>query len=248
MKIKTVIVDDEQVARDVLENYLNKYCPVVEIVGKAQHIKEAVPLIHELQPQLVFLDVEMPYGNAFDVLEACQDVRFETIFVTAYSEYSLKALNRSAAYYLLKPIEIAELVAAVNKVQESVLRAEEFNRNTVILQNLHLKPGQQQIVLPTLQGFDVVKTESITRLVAKGNFTEVHFSQGPYKLICKFLKHFDEILDPPFIRVHRSYIVNSNFVKSYSKAAGGYLIMTDGEEIAVSESYKSTLLSHFGAL
>ncbi|MFZ1529959.1 MAG: response regulator, partial [Ferruginibacter sp.] len=91
MKIKAVIVDDEQVARDVLENYLTKYCPVVELLGKAQHIKEAVPMIQELQPQLVFLDVEMPYGNAFDVLEACSGQQFETIFVTAYSEYSIKA-------------------------------------------------------------------------------------------------------------------------------------------------------------
>ena len=103
-KIRSVIVEDESAAREVLKSYLSKYCPQVEVVGEAHHFKEAIPVLHELQPQLVFLDVEMPFGNAFDVLEACKDLQFETIFVTAFSEYSLRALNQSAAYYLLKPI------------------------------------------------------------------------------------------------------------------------------------------------
>ena len=96
-KIRSVLVEDELTAREVLRNYLTKYCPQITIVGEAQNIKEAVPLIHEQKPQLVFLDVEMPFGNAFDVLEACKDVSFKTIFVTAFSEYSLIALNMSTA-------------------------------------------------------------------------------------------------------------------------------------------------------
>src|SRR5689334_17669161 len=124
MKIRSIIVDDEMIARNVLDGYLAKYCPIVEVVGQAQHIKEAVPMIQSLQPQLVFLDVEMPFGNAFDILEACQDQKFETIFVTAYAEHSLKALNKSAAYYILKPIDITELVAAVNKVQLAIMKDE----------------------------------------------------------------------------------------------------------------------------
>lgn len=247
MKIKSIIVDDELIARNVLDNYLKKYCPVVEVVGQAQHIKEAVPMIRSLQPQLVFLDVEMPFGNAFDILEACQDQRFETIFITAHAEYSLKALNRSAAYYILKPIDITELVTAVNKVQEALLKTEEFNRTQVLLQNLKLRPEQQQIILPTLQGFDVIKTASITKLQARGNFTEVHLDDGSFKLICKFLKHFDELLDAPFIRVHRSFIVNLHFIKSYSKAAGGYITLQDGSEIEVSATYKEQLLKTLGA-
>ena len=219
MKMRSIIVDDELIARNVLENYINKYCPSVELIGQAQHIKEAVPMIQSLQPQLVFLDVEMPFGNAFDVLEACGDQSFETIFITAFSEYSMKALNRSAAYYILKPIDISELITAVNKVQENILKKEELNRNRILLQNLKLKPDQQQIVLPTLQGFDVIKTSDITKLQAKGNFTEVHLTNGTHKLICKFLKHFDDLLESPFIRIHRSYIINLHFIKSYSKGA-----------------------------
>ncbi len=247
MKIRSIIVDDELIARNVLDNYLKKYCPVVEVIGQAQHIKEAVPMIQSLQPQLVFLDVEMPFGNAFDILEACQEQKFETIFITAYAEYSMKALNLSAAYYILKPIDITELVKAVNKVQESLLKAEDFNRNSILLQNLKLKPGQQQIALPTLQGFDVIKTASITRLQAKGNFTEVHLTDGSFKLICKFLKHFDDLLDEPFIRIHRSFIINMDYIKSYSKSAGGTVTLQDGSEIEVSASYKEQLLKRLGA-
>lgn len=247
MKIKSIIVDDELIARDVLQNYLAKYCPVVEVAGQAQHIKEAVPMIKEIKPQLVFLDVEMPFGNAFDILEACSEQHFETIFITAYSEYSMKALNRSAAYYILKPIDITELVAAVNKVQESVLKAEEFDRNRILLQNLKQNQGQQQIVLPTMQGFDVIKTAEITKLQAKGNFTEVYLANGSHKLICKFLKHFDDMLEPPFIRIHRSFIINLEYIKSYSKGAGGYVTLHDGSEVEVSSSYKEQLLRKLGA-
>lgn len=247
MKIRSIIVDDEQIARQVLEGYLAKYCPAVEVIGQAQHIKEAVPMIKELKPQLVFLDVEMPFGNAFDILEACGEQNFETIFITAFSEYSMKALNKSAAYYILKPIDITELITAVNKVQESLQKQEEFNRNRILLDNLKLKPEKQQVVLPTMQGFDVIKTERITRLQAKGNFTEVHTTDAPVKLICKFLKHFDEMLEEPFIRVHRSAIVNLSFVKSFSKAAGGYVTMQDGTEVEVSASYKELLLKKLGA-
>jgi two-component system, LytTR family, response regulator len=246
MKIKAVIVDDELIAREVLENYLKKYCPVVDVVGQAQHIKEAVPLIQSLQPQLVFLDVEMPHGNAFDVLEACQDQQFETIFITAYSEYSLRALNMSAAYYILKPIDITELIAAVNKVHLSILKTEDFNRTKILLQNLKLQPEKQQIILPTLQGFDVIKTENITRLQANGNFTDVHLADGSCKMICKFLKHFDELLGIPFVRIHRSFIVNTRFIKSYSKSAGGFVTLLDGSEIEVSATHKDQLLKAIG--
>ena len=246
MRIKTVIVDDELIAREVLENYLKKYCPVVEVIGQAQHIKEAVPMIQSLQPQLVFLDVEMPYGNAFDVLEACQDQQFETIFITAYSEYSLRALNMSAAYYILKPIDITELISAVNKVQLSILKTEDFNRTKILLQNLKLQPEKQQIILPTLQGFDVIKTENIIKLQANGNFTDVYLADGSCKMICKFLKHFDELLSTPFIRVHRSFIVNTRFIKSYSKSAGGFVTLLDGSEIEVSATYKEHLLKAVG--
>ncbi|HRB72131.1 MAG TPA: LytTR family DNA-binding domain-containing protein [Flavobacterium sp.] len=245
-KIRSVIVEDESVAREVLKNYLSKYCPQVEVIGEAQHIKEAVPLLHELEPQLVFLDVEMPFGNAFDVLEACKDLQFETIFVTAFSEYSLKALNQSAAYYLLKPISIEELILAVNKVQLQLLNQEIFNRNRIIVENFReTNPERQKVILPTLEGFEVAKMEEIVRLRGNGNFTDIYLQDGSKKMVCRFLKHFSEILPFPFLRVHKSHIINVNFVKSYHKGAGGYVTLFDGSEVEISPTYKEEFLKNF---
>lgn len=245
-KIRSVIVEDESAAREVLRTYLSKYCPQVEVIGEAQHIKEAVPLLHELQPQLVFLDVEMPFGNAFDVLEACKDLQFETIFVTAFSEYSLKALNQSAAYYLLKPISIEELILAVNKVQLQLVNQEIFNRNRIIVENFReTNPERQKVILPTLEGFEVAKMEEIVRLRGNGNFTDIYLQDGSKKMVCRFLKHFTEILPFPFLRVHKSHIINVNFVKSYHKGAGGYVTLFDGSEVEISPTYKEEFLRNF---
>lgn len=243
-KIKSVIVEDEAAAREVLKNYLKKYCPQIDVIDEASNIKEAVPLLHETQPQLVFLDVEMPFGNAFDVLEACKDLQFETIFVTAFSEYSLKALNQSAAYYLLKPISIEELIIAVNKVQQQLLNHDLLNRNKIIVENFkEPKHEKQQVILPTLEGFEVVMMKDIVRLKGNGNFTDLFLVDGSKKMVCRFLKHFSEILPLPFIRVHKSHIINISFVKSYNK--GGFITLQDEAEIEVSNTYKEEFLNKF---
>ena len=245
-KIKSVIVEDESAAREALKNYLSKYCPQIEIIGEAHNCKEAISILHELQPQLVFLDVEMPFGNAFDVLEGCKELYFETIFVTAFSEYSLKALNQSAAYYLLKPISIEELILAVNKVYQHVVNQEIFNRNRILIENFHEpKFEKQQVILPTLEGFEVVKTEEIIRLQGNGNFTDIYLRNKTKKMVCRFLKHFEEILPFPFIRVHKSHIINFHFVKSYYKNSGGYVVLEDNTEIEVSPTYKEELMKLF---
>ncbi len=245
-KIKAVLVEDEQAALAALDNYLKKFCPQVQVIGTAQNSKEAISVLHELQPELVFLDVEMPFGNAFDVLDACQDLQFETIFVTAFSEYSLKALNQSAAYYLLKPVSIEELILAVNKVQQQLQRQQLFNRNQIIVANAkESKPEKQQVILPTLDGFDVVKMEEIVRLKGNGNFTDVYLTDGRKKMVCRFLKHFTEILPLPFLRVHKSHVININFIKSYHKGTGGYVMLQDGTEVEVSAAYKEQFLEAF---
>lgn len=247
-KITSVIIEDEPAAREALKNYLGKYCPQVEVVGEAHDGKSAVPLLHGLEPQLVFLDVEMPFGNAFDVLEASKDLYFETIFVTAFSEYSLRALNQSAAYYLLKPVSIEELIIAVNKVQQHIINKEVFNRNKILVENFREpKPEKQQVILPTLEGFEVVKMEDIIRLQGNGNFTDIYLKDKSKKMVCRFLKHFHEILPYPFIRVHKSHIINFNYVKSYHKNSGGYVTLSDGTEIEISSSYKEEFLRLFKA-
>jgi two-component system LytT family response regulator len=245
-RIRSVIVEDEAAAREVLRSYLTKYCPQVELTGEACNAQEAVSLLHELNPQLVFLDVEMPFGNAFDVLDGCKELCFETIFVTAFSEYSLQALNQSAAYYLLKPVGIEELIVAVNKVQQYIMKDEMFNKNRIIVENFREEhPEKRQVVLPTLGGFEVVKQETIVRLQGNGNFTDLYLSDGSKKMVCRFLKHFSDMLPYPFVRVHKSHIINIHFVKSYHKAEGGYVVLEDQSEIEVSPGYKAAFLKAF---
>ena len=243
-KIKGVIIEDEIAAREALKSYILKYCPQIEIIGEATNCKEGIILINDVKPQLVFLDVEMPFGNAFDVLEGCKDIYFETIFVTAFSEYSLKALNQSAAYYLLKPVSIEELILAVTKVQQHLQTKELLNRNHIIVENHRNKTSEaQQIILPTLEGFEVAKIHDIIRLKGNGNFTDIYFADGSKKMVCRFLKHFDEILDNPFVRVHKSHIININCVKSYNKS--GFATLTDNSEVEISATYKSIFLEKF---
>jgi two-component system LytT family response regulator len=245
-KIKSVIVEDELAAREALKSYVAKYCPQIKLTGEAHQCKEAIAVLHELQPQLVFLDVEMPFGNAFDVLEGCRDLYFETIFVTAFSEYSLRALNQSAAYYLLKPVSIEELILAVNKVQQHIFNREIFNRNRILIENFReQQPEKQQVILPTLEGFEVVRMEHILRLQGNGNFTDIYFRDKTKKMVCRLLKYFDEILPFPFVRVHKSHIINVYSVKSYHKGSGGYVALEDGTEIEISAGYKDEFLRLF---
>lgn len=245
-KIRSVIIEDETAAREVLKSYLTKYCPQVEVVGEASNARDGISILHELEPQLAFLDVEMPFGNAFDVLDGCKDLYFETIFVTAFSEYSLRALNQSAAYYLLKPLSIEELILAVNKVEKHIINKEIFNRNRIIVENFkETRPEKQQVILPTLEGFEVVKMEDIIRLQGNGNFTDIYLQDRSKKMVCRFLKHFVEILPYPFVRIHRSHIINVNYVKSYHKGTGGYVVLQDNSEIEVSPTYKDSFLQIF---
>jgi two-component system LytT family response regulator len=247
-RIRTVLVEDEASAREVLKNYVRKYCPALEIAGEAHHGREAIRVLHELRPQLVFLDVEMPYGNAFDVLEGCRDLYFETIFATAFSEYSLRALNRSAAYYLLKPVSIEELIQAVSKVQQHIINHEIVNRNRILVENIREpKPERQRVIFPTLEGFEVERMEDILRLQGNGNFTDVYFRNKikAKKMVCRLLKYFEEILPLPFLRVHKSHIINVDAVKSYLKSAGGIIVLEDETEIEISPAYKEEFLKLF---
>lgn len=246
MKITSVIVEDELSAREALKAYLGKYCPQVELAGEAGDAREAVVLIKEKQPQLVFLDVELPFGNAFDILDACRELYFETIFVTAFSEYSLKALNQSAAYYLLKPVSIEELIIAVNKVQEHIIRNQICDRNRVVVENFReSRPEKRHVVLPTLEGFELIKMEDIVRLQGNGNFTDIFLVNKTKKMACRFLKHYAEILPYPFMRVHKSHIINMHHVASYHRSLGGYVVMCDESEVMISPVYKDAFVREF---
>lgn len=241
-KLSAIIVEDEKAAQKALQSYIEKYCPDLEIIGIANNGKEGIRLIEESNPEIVFLDVEMPHANAFDLLDATTDYSFQTIFVTAYSEYAIKALNMSAAYYLLKPINIEELITAVEKVSETIRSKNSFNSNQWVKMNFQ-NSQHQQLVLPTMSGFDVLPIDSVIRLKGNGNFTNVYTKDGKEIMVCRFLKHFETILPEHFLRVHKSHIINKLMIKSYNKS--GFITLQDNSEIEISSTYRDTFLMHF---
>jgi len=169
-KLKAILVDDEQDSRDILSNYLTKYCPNVQLLEKCEGIKSGLAAIKKHQPDIVFLDIEMPYGNGFDLLDQVKEVNFETVFVTAYDNYAIQALNQSAAYYLLKPIDIDELITAVDKIEKERSSTDYIAHAKVLLDNIKAQPNQEptKVMLPTLEGFEIVKTSEIIYCEADG--------------------------------------------------------------------------------
>lgn len=242
MQLRAIIVEDEETSREILRNYIVKYCPTVTILGEAENIDQALTLINKNALDLVFLDVEMPFGNAFDLLEKVPNREFETVFVTAYDHYAMDALNAHASFYLLKPISIDKLIAAVDYVTE-------IKKKENSLQDSVLKPKQLhvagKITIPVQNGFEVLEVEHIFYCQADDNYTNIFLTDGK-KLVSKTLKYFEEILKPSgFARVHKSYLVNVNAIVEYRKGKGGSVILTNGKEIMVSPSKKKELLSFF---
>nr|WP_321229610.1 LytTR family DNA-binding domain-containing protein [uncultured Psychroserpens sp.] len=243
MKLKSIIVEDEKTSRKILRNYLNKYCPNVEVLGEAANVEEALVLIRNTELDLVFLDVEMPYGNAFDLLDKVGDVNFETVFVTAYNHYAIDALNAHASYYLMKPISIDELIKAVDYVTE-IRTKEDALQDQVLVPKMNTVNGK--ITIPQQDGFEVLQTADIMYCKADDNYTEIYLNNNKKKLVSKTLKYFEDALtESGFARVHKSYLVNVNEVTKYIKGKGGSVVLSNGKEIMVSASKKSDLLSYF---
>ncbi len=244
MKLKSIIVEDEETSREILKNYLSKYCPNVEILGEAANINEALELIRKQPLDLVFLDVEMPYGNAFDLLEKVGDRTFETIFVTAYNHYAIDALNAHASYYLMKPISIDELIKAVDYVVEIKTKEDALQDQVLVPKTTQKVDGK--ITIPQQDGFEVLNTADILFCKADDNYTEIYLNTNKKKVVSKTLKYFEDVLkDSNFARIHKSYLVNVNEIVKYIKGKGGSVILTNGQEVMVSANRKAELLSYF---
>ena len=242
--LKAVIIDDERDSRQILANYLAKYCPDVKVCGFGESVATGLDAIKKHQPEIVFLDIEMPFGNGFDLLEKLQEVTFETVFVTAFDNYAIRALNQSAAYYLLKPVNIDELVKAVEKIQAERASENYSSRAQLLVENF--SSGKQRIMLPTLEGFEIVTISSILYCEAADNFTKFYFESGAPLMICRTLKYFEDILaEHRFLRIHRSFLINPEFVVRYSKGKGGFVTMKNNQELEVSPSKKKELLDIF---
>ena len=241
--IKTIIVEDERNSCEALQLLLQDCCPGVEVIEVAHSGADALQKIQKLQPQLVFLDIEMPNMNGFQLLEQMPRIDFELIFTTSYDQYAIKAIKFSAIDYLLKPIDREELEKAVKKVERKTINS--FSQQLEILLQKVNQPGipVQRIALPTMQGLELVPIKSIISCSSNSNYTEFILTDKRKILVSRTLKETEEMLeDYAFIRVHNSHVVNLNEITKYIKGEGGYIIMTDGSTVDVSRSRKDLLL------
>jgi two-component system LytT family response regulator len=242
---KTILIDDEPNTRAALRALLQHYCPDVTVIGEAASAEEGLQLLRTHPPDLLFLDVEMPLGSGFDLLDMLGSASFDIIFTTAHDRYALRAIKCCALDYLLKPVGVAELRAAVVKTQRQ--KAPVVAQLHALHDNLRARNGPAgKVVLPTTQGFEVVDVARIVRCQADDNYT-LFVLEGKEKiLVSRTLKEYEELLaDFDFLRIHQSHLINAAHVKRYIKGSGGYVQLTDDAIIEVSRRKKDELLKRF---
>lgn len=241
-KIRSILVDDEAGNRENLRSLLESYCPQIEIIAEADSAVSAMDVIQEHKPQLLFLDIEMPNGNGFDLLSRLDRIDFEIIFVTAFNQYALKAIKFCALDYILKPIDILDLKSAVQKAEKRIWEQNQSQSWQVFLDN-QKSQHNPKIALPTGNQIDYIPIAEIIRCRGEGNYTHFHLQSGKALMVSKTLKEFEELLkEHRFLRVHQSHLINIRFVKSYVKSDGGYLRMEDQSEIPISRQRKEYVL------
>lgn len=241
--ITATIVDDEQDCCEVLVTLLELYCPEVKVIDICQSSHQALQSLKEHSPQILFLDIEMPFMNGFELLEKLGNINFELIFTTSHDHYAIKAIKYSAMEYLLKPIDREELKLAVQKAVKRNIHPlpEQFE---ILFEKLRqpLIP-LNKIAIPTLAGYQLLLASSIVRCESDGNYTHLFLKNNHKVTASRNLKDIEEMLeDFSFIRVHNSFVVNINEINQYVKGEGGYLIMSDGVLVNVSRSRKEFLL------
>ena len=242
--ITATIVDDEPYSCESLVTLLERYCPDVKVLDICYSAASALKSIKEQQPQFLFLDIEMPRMNGFEILEKLPEIDFEIIFTTSYDQYAIKAIRFSALDYLLKPIDQDELRKAVQKALPAyrscftTATKNSFAKNTSAASLVINK-----IAIPTMEGLQMILIESIIHCESDRNYTIINLKNKQKIVASRTLKEIEEMLEEyPFIRVHHSHIINLNEVEKYMKGEGGYLMMSNGANIDVSRSRKEFLL------
>lgn len=248
MGINLVIIDDEQNNIDNLRQLLNKNTNPIQIVATAKNADEALDIIIKHDPDLVFLDIEMPGKNGIELLKSLPRHDFEIVFVTAHSQYGIQAVKFAAIDYLLKPIDINELNAAVDKaVKKRMQRKQNLQlENLMQLLQTQQSKNEHRIALPGTKETRFAKTEEIIRCESSNNYTTFYFLSGEKFIVSKPIYEYEEILlDYHFIRCHQSHLVNKKFIRSWVKEDGGYLLLDDKTQVPVSRQKKEVLKELF---
>lgn len=245
--IRAVIIDDEKNALEVLQLQLNQFCKDVIIAAVCNGGKDGIAAIKKYQPDLVFLDIEMPHINGFDVLKATQDYSYKVIFTTAYDQFAIKAFKFSAIDYLLKPIDILELQQAVEKIKrETVHDSISEKLQSILTQMQPQTKDNQRIALPEGNMLHFYEADAILRVESDSNYSHVFLTNGKKITLSKTLKEVEEnIKGEPFFRIHQSHLINTNHIDKIAKGENAYVVMTDGMSITISRNRKEEFLEIF---
>lgn len=246
--LKAILVDDEESNVSSLKEKIARHCKDLHIVGLCYNAADAIEAINSLQPDIVFLDIEMPVMNGFLLLQNVSFKNFELIFTTAYDHYAIKAIRYSALDYLVKPIEIEELKTAVARVVEKRANITADRQLEILLENLPARKNSfQKIAIPTTEGLQFIKINDILYLEANTNYTHVILTDSKKFVVCQTLKYFEDMLSTDtFIRIHNSYIINKNFAEKYIRGEGGQVVLTNGITLDVSKRKKTDFLKAIG--
>lgn len=246
--IKAIVIDDEKNCRESLVKLLHHYFKDVDVVAEADSSKSGIEKIKEWNPDVVFLDIEMPHGSGFEVLKSFKQINFEVIFTTAYNHYAIKAIKFSALDYLLKPIDIDELEIAIKRYKEKYGKVDKSEGVKLLLDNLGDEPNKlNKIALPDVNGFEVVNIENIIYCEADRNYTKIYLQgENLPKITSKSLMEYDKLLqDNNFCRIHQSYLININHVEKYIKGRSGNVVMTNKAILDISRSKRDDFLKLF---
>jgi two-component system LytT family response regulator len=246
--IKAVLIDDEANNNMILANMLREFCPDVVVTGVAETVAKGEALIRKFKPDLVFLDIEMPYGNGFDLLDRLRPINFEVVFVTAFNEYAIRAFRYSALDYLLKPVEFEKLQEAVAKAERNLQLKNFGQRLDLYMHTLEkINPSLQKIALPAKKGVVLVPLSDIIRCEANRGYTLFIIKNMEKIISSKNIKEYEELLPANlFLRIHHSHLVNYLFIRGYHYGRGGKVEMEDGALVEVSPRQKNKLLERIG--
>lgn len=244
MSLRAVIVEDEKHSRETLKNLLEEFCVDISIEGMAESVNEAVSVISSVQPDVVFLDIELQSGTGFDVLSQLKSINFEVIFTTAFEQYAIKAVKFSSLDYLLKPIDLEELQSAVEKARQSKNQVVYKKQLETLMLNLkQQKPKLNKICLATSDGFEFIEVNDILYCKAEGSYTAFILKNSEKLLVSKHLKEYENLLlEQDFMRVHNSFLINLKEVKKYVKSDGGYIVMNNNDTVSISRSKKEDFI------
>ena len=241
-KIRTILVDDEPLALQSLEALLRNYCPNVEVIGSCELMSDAILQINQKKPDLLILDIQLKKGTSFELLKSLTQLDFEIIFITAFSQYAIKAIKFNALDYLLKPLDVDEIKEAIQRVKNRLSKSKPNNSLKTFLQNNEKNKAQKRITLPTNDTLEFVEIQDIIRCRADGAYTEFYTRNGKI-VVSKNLKMYEDLLsDFGFYRPHQSYLINRVYITKFIKSDGGFIIMSDGEKIPVSKRRRKSFI------